>query len=78
MGIRNQKREVIERLDSKTLDARFSTEVQVDPGNSKRQIKGAMATDAVEGRKSHFKDELRNLSSIGPPPPLRTGRVAER
>jgi len=28
MGIRNRNREVIERLDSKTLDARFSTEIQ--------------------------------------------------
>src|SRR6516164_3313606 len=28
MGIRNRDREVIERLDSKTLDARFSTEIQ--------------------------------------------------
>jgi DNA-binding CsgD family transcriptional regulator len=28
MGIRNPNREVIERLDSKTLDARFSTEIQ--------------------------------------------------
>jgi DNA-binding CsgD family transcriptional regulator len=28
MGVRNQNREVIERLDSKTLDARFSTEIQ--------------------------------------------------
>ena len=28
MGIRNRDREVIERLDSKTLDARFTTEIQ--------------------------------------------------
>jgi DNA-binding CsgD family transcriptional regulator len=28
MGIRNRQREVIERLDSKTLDARFSNEIQ--------------------------------------------------
>ncbi len=28
MGIRNPKREVIARLDSKTLDARFTTEIQ--------------------------------------------------
>jgi DNA-binding CsgD family transcriptional regulator len=28
MGIRNVNREVIERLDSKTLDARFTTEIQ--------------------------------------------------
>jgi Protein of unknown function (DUF1670) len=28
MGIRNPDREVIERLDSKTLDARFTTEIQ--------------------------------------------------
>jgi DNA-binding CsgD family transcriptional regulator len=28
MGVRNPKREVIERLNSKTLDARFTTEIQ--------------------------------------------------
>jgi DNA-binding CsgD family transcriptional regulator len=28
MGVRNQRREVLERLDSKTLDARFTTEIQ--------------------------------------------------
>ena len=28
MGIRHRNREVIERLDSKTLDARFTTEIQ--------------------------------------------------
>ena len=28
MGVRNQHREVIERLESKTLDARFTTEIQ--------------------------------------------------
>jgi hypothetical protein len=28
MGVRNPKREVIARLDSKTLDARFTTEIQ--------------------------------------------------
>ena len=28
MGIRNREREVLERLDSKTLDARFTTEIQ--------------------------------------------------
>src|ERR1700758_1454869 len=28
MGVRNRKREVIERLDSKTLDARFTTEIE--------------------------------------------------
>ena len=28
MGIRNRNREVIERLDSKTLDARFTTEIE--------------------------------------------------
>ena len=28
MGIRNRDREVIERLDSKTLDARFTTEIE--------------------------------------------------
>src|SRR5262247_970244 len=28
MGVRNRNREVLERLDSKTLDARFSTEIQ--------------------------------------------------
>ena len=28
MGVRNQHREAIERLDSKTLDARFTTEIQ--------------------------------------------------
>ena len=28
MGVRNRKREVLERLDSKTLDARFTTEIQ--------------------------------------------------
>ena len=28
MGVRNQNREVLERLDSKTLDARFTTEIQ--------------------------------------------------
>src|SRR6516164_1814909 len=28
MGVRNRNREVIERLDSKTLDARFTTEIQ--------------------------------------------------
>lgn len=28
MGVRNRDREVIERLDSKTLDARFTTEIQ--------------------------------------------------
>jgi DNA-binding CsgD family transcriptional regulator len=28
MGVRNRDREVIERLDSKTLDARFATEIQ--------------------------------------------------
>ena len=28
MGVRNRDREVIERLDSKTLDARFLTEIQ--------------------------------------------------
>jgi DNA-binding CsgD family transcriptional regulator len=28
MGVRNRRREVLERLDSKTLDARFTTEIQ--------------------------------------------------
>src|SRR5262249_56680383 len=28
MGIRNRDRKVIERLDSKTLDARFTTEIE--------------------------------------------------
>jgi hypothetical protein len=28
MGVRNRDREVIERLDSKTLDARFTTEIE--------------------------------------------------
>ena len=28
MGIRNRSRDLIERLDSKTLDARFCTEIQ--------------------------------------------------
>ena len=28
MGVRNQDREAIERLESKTLDARFTTEIQ--------------------------------------------------
>ena len=28
MGVRNQHREAIERLESKTLDARFTTEIQ--------------------------------------------------
>ena len=28
MGVRNKKREVLERLDSKTLDAKFVHEVQ--------------------------------------------------
>ena len=28
MGVRNRDREVIERLDSKTLDARFLSEMQ--------------------------------------------------
>jgi DNA-binding CsgD family transcriptional regulator len=28
MGVRNQRREVLERLDSKTLDARFTAEIQ--------------------------------------------------
>jgi DNA-binding CsgD family transcriptional regulator len=28
MGVRNRNREVLERLDSKTLDARFTTEIQ--------------------------------------------------
>ncbi len=28
MGVRNQNREVLERLDSKTLDARFTTEIE--------------------------------------------------
>src|SRR5208283_1049489 len=28
MGLRNQNREVLERLDSKTLDARFTTEIE--------------------------------------------------
>ena len=28
MGVRNREREVIERLDSKTLDARFTTEIE--------------------------------------------------
>ena len=28
MGVRNQKLEVLERSDSKTLDSRFTTEIQ--------------------------------------------------
>src|SRR5215472_14106826 len=28
MGVRNRDREVLDRLDSKTLDARFTTEIQ--------------------------------------------------
>src|SRR5258706_7108772 len=28
MGVRNRKREVIHRLDSKTLDSRFTTEIE--------------------------------------------------
>jgi hypothetical protein len=28
MGIRNQNREILQRLDSKTLDARFLTEIE--------------------------------------------------
>ena len=28
MGVRNRRREVLERLDSKSLDARFTTEIQ--------------------------------------------------
>ena len=28
MGVRNPNREVLKRLDSKTLDARFATEIQ--------------------------------------------------
>ena len=28
MGVRNKKREILRRLDSKTLDARFLTEIR--------------------------------------------------
>jgi len=34
MGIRNRRKEVVDRLDSKTLDARFTTEIKVGLGCS--------------------------------------------